>query len=224
MRKLILFLLTLCLALPVAAQNNKELNKQLKKEYKLKMKELNKGKWTLFGSSRSLEVMLLKHYEKLNNNDGNDAYEIVGVASNFVSKNVGHQAAVNNACNNYARQAGSVVKGRIVSDMAANGTDADGEFDHFYAAYESSVQKEIKGEMTESFSIIRTIGKTPKGQPLYEMQTFFVVSESEATRARIRAFENAKRESEAAQRYAAKVSEFIQKGFKPSEGNADSAE
>lgn len=80
--------------------------------------------------------MLLKHYEKLNSDDGNNAYEVVGTASNFISKNVGHQAAVNNACNNYARQAGSIVKGRIVCDMSANSTDGDGEFEHFYAAYE----------------------------------------------------------------------------------------
>lgn len=80
--------------------------------------------------------MLLKHYEKLNSDDGNNAYEVVGTASNFISKNVGHQAAVNNACNNYARQAGSIVKGRIVCDMSANSTDGDEEFEHFYAAYE----------------------------------------------------------------------------------------
>lgn len=131
-----MFLLALCMVMPMAAQNNKELNKQLKKEYRLKMKTLKKEYWALFGSSRSLEVMLLKHYEKLNSDDGNDAYEVVGTASNFISKNVGHQAAVNNACNNYARQASSIVKGRIVCDMSANSTDGDGEFEHFYAAYE----------------------------------------------------------------------------------------
>lgn len=74
-----MFLLALCMVMPMAAQNNKELNKQLKKEYKLKMKTLKKENWALFGSSRSLEVMmLLKHYEKLNSDDGNDAYEVVG--------------------------------------------------------------------------------------------------------------------------------------------------
>lgn len=218
MKKILMFLLALCMVMPMAAQNNKELNKQLKKEYKLKMKTLKKENWALFGSSRSLEVMLLKHYEKLNSDDGNDAYEVVGTASNFISKNVGHQAAVNNACNNYARQAGSTVKGRIVSDMSANGTDGDGEFDHFYAAYESSVEKEIRGEMTESFSLIREVGKTPKGQPLYEMQTYFIISENAACRARLRALDNAKKESEAAQKYADKVSEFVKGAFDPNTG------
>lgn len=216
MKRILWILMAFCLAMPMAAQNGKQLNKQLKKEYKMKIKQLKKEKWTLFGSSRTLEVVLLKHYEKLNADDGNDAYEMVGVASNFVSKNLGHQAAVNNACNNYARQAGSVVKGRVVADGALNNTDASGEFDHFYAAYEAGVEKEIRGEMVESFSLIRKTGTTPKGQALYEMETYFVISENEATRARLRAMENAKRESEAAERYAQQVSDFVRGGFKPS--------
>jgi hypothetical protein len=46
------------------------------------------------------------------------------------------------------------------------------------------------------------------------MQTFFIVNESAATKARIRALENAAKESEAAQLYAQKVSDFVREGFK----------
>ena len=140
---------------------------------------------------------------------GEDAREIVGIASSFTSKNVGHQMAINNACITYAQQAGSSVKGRIASDMAGDGIDADAEFDHFYAAYERLVEKEIKGEMQESFSIIRE-----KEDGTFEMQTFFIVSEKAASKARIRAMENAAKESAAAQKYAEKVSEFVREGFK----------
>ena len=45
------------------------------------------------------------------------------------------------------------------------------------------------------------------------MQTFFVVNEDAASKARIRAYENALKESAAAQKYAEKVSEFIREGF-----------
>ncbi len=45
------------------------------------------------------------------------------------------------------------------------------------------------------------------------MQVFFIIDEDAATNARIRAYENALRESEAAQKYASKVSEFIREGF-----------
>ena len=209
MKKIIIFLLAVFLVVPAAEAQSKALLKAQKKEYKQKMKEYKKGKWQLFASSRSLEVALLTHYEKLNTL-GDNAYEVVGVAPRFKSKNIGHQEAVNNACITYAQQAGSTLKGRIVSDMASNGNDTSAEFDHFYGAYERLVEKEIKNEMRESYSIIRMIDKE-KGE--YEMQTFFIVDESAATRARIRAMENALQESEAAQKYAEKVSQFVQEGF-----------
>lgn len=213
MKKIIMLILALILMVPAVEAENKQLQKALKKEYKAKMKEYKKGQWDLFGSSRTLEVALLQHYDQLNNL-GEDAREVVGIASRFKSKNVGHQQAINNACITYAQQAGSHLKGRVVSDIAANGDDTSAEFDHFYAAYERLVEKEIKGEMTESYSIIRCIN--PKAKPQdreYEMQTFFIVNESAATRARIRAMENALKESEAAQRYAQKVSDFVKEGF-----------
>jgi len=209
MKKIIMLLMALCMVLPaVNAQNSKALSKALKKEYKTKMKEFKKEGWQLYGSSRSLDVALLNHYAKLNK-EGEEAYEIVGSCSKFKSKNVGHQTCINNACNIYAQQAGRHLKGRIVSDIAGNGDDASAEFDHFYAAYESLVQKELNGELQESFSVIRK-----NGDGTYEMQTFFIVSESAATRARIRAYENAAKESAAAQKYAKKVSDFVQEGFK----------
>ena len=218
MKKTIQFLLVIGMlfACPVVNAQNKALEKALAKEFKLKKKELEKGKWTIYGTSRSLDVALLKHYEKMNENE--NVHEIVGVATAFSSKNVGKQVATNNACNAYARQAGSHVKGRIVSDMANNADDVSAEFDHFYAAYESMVEKEIKGEMFESFSIIRETGVDKKtGKTIYEMQTFFLVDEDAASAARIRAFENALRESAAAQKHAEMVSKFIQEGFEVGE-------
>lgn len=207
MKNIILFLMALCLMLPSAEAQNKTLEKARKKEYKTKMKEYKKENWKLFGSSRSLDVALLTHYDKLNNL-GDDGHEEVGVASRFKSKNVGHQMAINNACLTYAQKAGSHVKGRIVSDMAGDGVEADQEFDKFYAAYERLVEKEIKGEMSESFSVIRD-----NGDGTFEMQTYFIVSEKAASKARIRALENAAKESAAAQKHAEKISEFVREGF-----------
>ena len=211
MKKILVLIVSALLVLPaINAQNtSKALEKALKKEYKIKKKELKKGKWELFASSRTLDVALLSHYEKLNSL-GENGYEVVGVASRFKSKNLGHQQAVNNACLTYAQQAGSHLKGRIVSDMSGNADDTSAEFDHFYAAYERLVEKEIKGEMVESFSIVRCLD-SEKGE--YEMQTFFIIDESAATRARIRALENAAKESEVAQKYANKVSQFVREGF-----------
>lgn len=209
MKKLVLLLLAFCLVMPVtyAEYKNKALEKARNKEYKEKKKEFKKDNWKLFGSSRSLDVALLTHYDKLNNL-GDDGREITGVAGNVKSKNIGHQMAVNNACIRYSQQAGSSVKGRVVSDMAADATTGEGEFDHFYAAYERLVEKEIRGEMEESFTIMR---ETSPG--VYEFQTFFIVSESAASKARIRAMENALKESEAAQKHAKSISDFVREGF-----------
>ena len=214
MKKIIMFLMAFSLMMPVVnAQNSKALSKAVKKEYKTKMKEFKKGGWKLYGSTRSLDVALLTHYEKLAK-AGDETYEIMGTCSQFKSKNGGHHTCVNNAANLYAQQAGRQVKGRIVSDIAGNADDVAAEFDHFYAAYESLVQKEINGELQESFSVIKE-----NKDGTFEMQTFFVVSESSATRARIRAYENALKESEAAQKYAQKVSDFVRKGFEPKSEN-----
>lgn len=191
------------------SKNGELLEKQLKKEYKNKSKELKKKKWEIYGSSKTMEVALLTHYDKLAQ-AGENAYEVVGTATKFKSKNIGHQTAINNACNIYARQAGSHVKGRVVSDMGANSDSIANEFDHFYAAYQSIIEKEIKGEMQESFSIIR-----PNGDGSYEMQSFFIINEDAAAKARIRAFEMAAKESAAAQKYAEKVSNFVKEGFRP---------
>ena len=209
MKKLLLMLVAFCVAVPVtySANKNKQLEKALKKEYKQKKKEFNKEGWKLFGSSRSLDVALLSHYDKLQNL-AEDGREVVGVATNVKSKNAGHQMAINNACITYGQQAGSQVKGRVISDLAANGTDATGEFDHFYAAYERLVEKEIRGEMEESFTIIKEMSPG-----IYEFQTFFIVSESAASKARIRAMEDALKESEAAQKHAKTIANFVRQGF-----------
>lgn len=207
MKKLLILIISMVLAVPAMNAQNKILQKAIKKEYKTKMKEYKKEGWKLFGSSRSLDMALLKHYDKLETL-GDNGYEIVGICAKFKSDNVGHQAAINNACNTYARNAGSHVKGRVVSDIASNGDDTSAEFDHFYAAYETLVEKEIRGEMQESYAIYKTLGNGEK-----TMQVYFVINEDAATKARMRAYENAMKESAAAQKYATKVSEFIKEGF-----------
>ena len=209
MRKIPVILFSLLLIIPaVSNAQGKALNKALKKEYKAKMKELKKEEWKLFGSSRTLEVALLSHYTKLNEL-GDKGSEIVGVASvsSPKHKNLLKQNAIANACNTYARNSGSHVKGRTANDMGVTDAEAS-EFDHFYAAYEALVEKEIRGELKESFTLIKEVSSNQ-----VDMQVFYIVDEDAATRARIRAFENAKKESEVAQKYAEKVSEFIKEGF-----------
>lgn len=207
-QKLLMLVLGLCFLAPTVNAQNKALEKARKKEYKQKMKMYKEEGWKLFASSRSLDVALLTHYDKLNTM-GEDGQEIVGVATKCRSKNVGRQMALNNACVTYAQQAGSKVKGRVVSDMQGDGVNAAGEFEKFYAAYERLVDKEIRGEMKESYSIIRE-----NGDGTFEIQTYFIVNESAASQARLRAMEQASKETEMAQQYAKKISDFVKEGFK----------
>ncbi len=206
MKRIILFLLTLCCIIPASAQLEKKIAKQMEQEYKKTIKLYKKEGWKLFGSSHSVEMALLLHYQKLYK-AGEENQEIVGNCTRCKSKNVGHQTCINNAANIYAQQAKRVVSGRVASDIANSSDEDKAEFDRFYAAYESQVEKEINGELQETYCLIRPIGN---GE--YEMEAHFIVSESAATRARIKAYENAARESKAAQKYADEVSKFIREG------------
>lgn len=195
------------LMVPAVDAQSRIMKKAMKKEYKTKMKEYNNEGWKLFASSRSLDVALLKHYEKLEAL-GENGYEISGVCAKCKSENVGMQMAINNACNIYARSAGSHVKGRVVSDLATDGVNTSSEFDKFYAAYESLVEKEIKGEMQMSYAIYK---KLKDGE--MSIQVYYVINEDAASKARIRAYENALKESLVAQQHAEAISKFIKEGF-----------
>ncbi len=206
MKKIIMALLALAiLAVPTmqGADLNKQLQKAQEKEVKAKLKEYKKEGWKVLGSTSTLEVCLLKHYNAMNEM-GDNAQEFAGIVSKCKSKNIGKQMALNNATTLYAQSAGSSLAGRVVSDMSGSSTDPDTEFDNFYAAYERSVEKEIKGEMQESFSIYRD-----NGDGTFEVQSFFIVNEEKASQARMRALDQAFQESEAARKNADKISEFV---------------
>ncbi len=207
MKKLIALIMTLALIVPsvMAADMNKTLNKALEKEYKQKKKQLEKEKWSTMGS-RTLDVSLLKHYQALNDTE-NDNREILGTAT-AKSKNTAYQMASNNAMIKYAGDAASSLKGRVMTDVFANGVDSEADFDHFFSAYERLVEREIKGELAESFALVRQL---PNGS--YEVNTYYIISENAASKARMRALKNALEESEAAQKYAEKISEFVNAGF-----------
>ncbi|MDE5791071.1 MAG: hypothetical protein K2H96_07590 [Muribaculaceae bacterium] len=207
MKKFIVGLLAIVMLMPLYSEAaNKQLEKARKKELSQKLKEYKKGKWEIMGS-HTLDFALANHFDRLNTL-GEDAHEVEGISTRTKSKNTGKQAAINNAVVTYAQEAGSTLQGRVVSDMNANGVNVDGEFDNFYAAYERLVEKEIRGEMEPSYTIIRT---NPDGT--FEIRTYFIICESAASKARMRALEEAMKNSEAAQKYAGKISEFVKEGF-----------
>lgn len=201
MKKIIMFLMA-AFMLSVVPATAQELSKSEKKSLKAKVKEFNKEGWKIFGSTSTIDLALEKHMLKLHSED---AIEVPGIASSFKSKNVGKQMALNSAMTNYASMMDSEIKGKVVSDMQGDGEFSETEFEKFYAAFKRSVQTTIKDELKESFSIIRD-----KGNGTSEMQTFFIVDKKAASQARVRALEQAGKESVAAQLYAKVVQKFIE--------------
>lgn len=206
MKKIFTLLLAVLIFVPAYADLQKKLDKQLEKaqakEMKEKKKSYEKGGWEIMGS-RTMDVALLKHYSKLNEL-GEEGLVFDGTAQNTKSKNIAEQMALNNATIKYAQKAGSTVKGRVISDIMAEGTANEEEFEKFYAAYERLVEQKVKNVLIPSYSVIRKMA-----DGTYEIQSFFIVDETKARVARQAALENAIRESELAQQYASKVSDFI---------------
>lgn len=197
--------LLLSVSSTVFAQN-KLLERQRNKMYKAKIKEYKKEGWKLDSSSKTIEVALLEHYEKLTDSN---YMEIVGITSNCRSINVCRQSAYNNAIITYANLAASTVKGRITSDVNLNASDtnASGEFDKFYAAYERIIKMEIgNGILSPSYSIKR------KARDLNEYHIYFLINEDKALQARKRAMERALEETQLAQKYANEISKFVNEG------------
>ena len=194
-KRTIIIAIAFLMAIPVFAQGA---------QYRKKLREIKKEGWELYGSSKTMKDMLRTHYEALNQEG---VFEVFGTATGIRSGSIGQQMAWNNASINYVQQAGSFLRGRITTDNHSGGGD-EGEFNHFYSAYETLLQKEIRGELRPSYTLIRhnTDGTC-------QMISYFIVNEEAAMNARIKALEHAASESETAQRIAARISEFVKEGF-----------
>ena len=195
MKRIILIVTALLMAVSVLAQGT---------QYRKKLREIKREGWELYGSSRTMKDELRSHYEALGKSG---TFEVSGSATGTRSESIGQQVAWNNACINYVQQAGSFLRGRIDTDIHAGGGES-GEFSNFYSAYETLLQKEIRGEMRPSYTLVR---HRPDGS--CEVMSFFIVDEDAAVKARIKAMELAAEESEAAQRIASRIREFVKEGF-----------
>ena len=186
----------------------RQLDKAVNTAVKAKTKELKKGKWILTGTSLPLETALERHYKTLL---GSDNEEIVANVGMCQSLNVCSSQAQNNALITYASSAGSYIRGRVTSDMFNNASaKVPEEFDKFYAAYERLISQEIKGDVLLSIAF----EKPHKKGGGREYQAHYIVNADKAAEKRMRAYQLATQETNLAQQYAEKVSEFVKEGFK----------
>lgn len=188
---------------------SKVLEKQRTKEYKAKVKKLNKEGWQIFGSSHTIEVALLSHYEKLMQEGVN---EQVGTATSSM-KNIGTAKLLQDACEKYATQQGSEIKGLTVTEHGSEMTEEDlMEMDQFLQGFESKVSAEINGELKPSYVIYRQV-KTPSGKAAYEFEGYFIVDQESAHKARMKAMKAMMQEQEAMHKLSAKTQEWIHEAF-----------
>ena len=160
----------------VEAQYSKMLEKQMKKEYKAKMKELSQGGWQVMGTSHSLEVALLKHYDAMTQGD---VYEMEGVATS-TQKNIGTAKLQQDALEKYATSLSSDLKGRTVTEHGSAMTEEEMiEVDNFLQAFENKVQAQINGDLKQSFTVYREI-KMQNGKKGYEFKGYFLVNKAKA--------------------------------------------
>ena len=149
------------------AQN---LNKLLEKEYKNKLKEFKKDGWKI-DSDRSAEVILLKHFSKLNDNE--NLKVVTGVSSNCKSTNICKQAALNNAQNEYARLVSGKIKGAFGSIIKTNANRPQEEIDKMVGGLVNEVEANVSGVLQPSYSVYRENKNGTK-----EYKTFFFVNEN----------------------------------------------
>ncbi len=208
MKKLICFaiigLLGMVSADYAAAQSNK-MEKALMKEAKTRAKELEKEGWKVDGSL-SLEMALFNHFKKLSV-DGSEEY-VGSVEGNTEVKtiNQGQQWAASMVAVSYAKQAGQTMRGRLAQEVGA-ALEGGPAADSFYEAYESVVEKEIKGELKKSYSIYRV-----KENGGFDYRGYYIVNEESAHKARVRAMQMVMEESEFARKNADDISKFVREG------------
>jgi len=189
----------------LSQKQEKTLQKQREQQYKKKMETYKKEGWKLSGGSRTLEVALLEHYQKLA--QGNNV-EFVGQVSQCKSINICKNFALTNAQNHYASLASGHVKGRITAIQRADDNMPEIEMDKFIAAYENEVKAEISGVLTESYSVVKENGDGTK-----QYETVFILNEEKAGMARKRALERSLLETKIAIKEADEISKFVNERF-----------
>ena len=177
------------LASTTVSAQDKSLSKALQKEMKAKKKDFKKKGFELFGTSRTIDVVLLKYYTALEEG-GDDVMEMVGYAS-AKSKGLLVTAAENNARQRYATMVNAQVKGQIKTNPIANSSNFNEEIDKFEAIFLTKVESELKGVLKPSFSVIKTDPVTG----VSELETYFIINEAAAGKARVAAAESAAREA-----------------------------
>ena len=168
-----------------------------------KLQQLEQAGWQVHGSTRTLRGKLREHYAKMDANP--DFYEVIGTSSGCRSVTVCRASAFNAVCVEMATRMGQDLKGKAMRDMGVDeGAEVPAEYNRFQEACISKFQGAIKGELEESFALIR---KGADGLNNYEI--YYLVDKQSVRKKRSQAIRDALEESNLHQEYAKSVEKFI---------------
>ena len=168
-----------------------------------KLAEYKAGGWQMQGSSRTLRGVLSSVIERLNENP--DLVEVTGTANNFAVISNGKEAAAANASNRYAATATRLVKGTIDSDAQLSQTLGT-ERDNLYAAYSSTIERLIRGDLKEAYTLVRN-----RQNGKMDCEIHYLIDEVKAQTSREAAIKKALDNVDIDQKYADKIREHVNK-------------
>ncbi|MEQ2517053.1 MULTISPECIES: hypothetical protein [Bacteroides] len=168
-----------------------------------RLQELVQVGWQIHGTTRTLRGKLSEHYAKMDANP--DLYEVIGTSTGCRSATVCRSAAFNAACVEMAVKMGQDLKGKTMRDMGIDeGVELPTEYNRFQEACISKFQGAVKGDLEESFALMR---KGSDGLNSYEI--YFLVDRQSARKRRTQAIKDALEESNLHKDYAKSVEKFI---------------
>lgn len=192
----IILLLTSC-----GSNKNATSNKGIQGEIEEKLAEYKSNGWQVQGTSRTMRALVSMAIGKLDEDP--ELIEITGTANNFAVISNGKEAAASNASNRYAASATRLVQGRIANDSKL--VQALGEErDKLYAAYSSSVERLIRGELKEAYTLIRT---RPDGK--FDCEIHYLVDEAKAKATREEAMREAQKEIRSDQEFGNQIHDYV---------------
>lgn len=199
--KLTVSFLAILLLISCGGNKKTAANKGIQGEIEEKLAEYKSNGWQVQGTSRTMRALVSTAIGKLDEDP--ELIEITGTANNFAVISNGKEAAASNASNRYAASATRLVQGRIANDSKL--VQALGEErDKLYAAYSSSVERLIRGELKEAYTLIRT---RPDGK--FDCEIHYLIDETKAKATREEAIREAQKEVLSDQTFGNQIHDYV---------------
>lgn len=169
-----------------------------------KVEELTKEGWKIHGASYPLHWKLEQHYNKMDANP--NLIEQLGSSTGCRSITVCRASAINAASMEIALKMGQKLKGRTMRDLGLNESSATSEeYNKFQQACIGAFEESIKGELEESFALIRS-----KADGVNDYEIYFVYDKKKAEARSSEALKKALEESKLREEYRQSVQKSIE--------------